>query len=197
MKNLTNLIKCYSPRIFCYLLLGVLVSGCSTTTIKSGSHQDESASFADYRTFSWIADNPLILGIGETSSVSPLTLRKISEAIKNELIVNGFVYTENSDNADFVVSFTVGTREKIDSSSYPSPYGDPWGWYYYQAEIVRRTYTEGTLGVDVFDGITKQPVWHGWATKTILTSDRKDPSALIKKAVSAIFAKFPPIVQKN
>ncbi|MCB1662681.1 MAG: DUF4136 domain-containing protein [Pseudomonadales bacterium] len=188
MHKFANLIKLYSPRLFTCLLIGLFLSGCAT--IKSGSHQDESVSFTDYRTFSWIADNPLILGVGESSSVSPLTLRKISEAIKNELIVKGFVFTENQHAADFVLSFTVGTREKINASSYPSPYSGAWGWHYYETDVVHRTYTEGTLSVDIFDGKTKQPVWHGWATKIILTPDREDPSALIKEAVTAIFNKF-------
>ena len=103
----------------------------------------------------------------------------------------------NPDQADFVVSYTVGTRERIDAVSYPSAYHGTWGWhiygrYYDQTEVVHRTYTEGTLGLDIFDGNTKQPIWHGWATKTISTSDRENPSPFIQKAVAAIIERFPP-----
>ena len=178
-----------------FLLVGVLLGGCST--IKTGSHRDESASFAGYRTFSWIADNPMVMGKGESPSVSPLAQKKITDAIQGELTRKGFVYTSNRSGADFVLAYTVGTRDRIEASSYPSAYQGAWGWhlygrYYYDVEIEHRMYTEGTLGVDVFDGKTKQPVWHGWAKKTITAADREDPSPSIARAVTALFAEFPP-----
>jgi hypothetical protein len=188
VKHATNLIT--------ILVLGTLVlSGCAT--IRTGSHQDESAAFSDYSTFAWIADNPLILGAERKPPISPLTQKKIVQAIKSELSRKGFTYTADADQADFVVSYTVGTREKIDETSYPVAYRGPWGWhmygrYYYRTEVVHRTYTEGTLGIDIFDGKTKQPVWHGWASKTVTGADREDPSPAIRKAVAAIIKRFPP-----
>ncbi len=177
------------------LLLGLSLSGCAT--IQSGSHHDESATFDGYRTFSWMSEDPMIVGAGEGPPVSPLTQKKIVNAIDGELTRKGFVYTASREAADFVLSYTVGTRERIEASSYPSAYRGSWGWhlygrYYYETEYVHRTYTEGTLGVDIFDGKTKQPVWHGWASKTISTSDRKNPAPSIDKAVMAIFEDFPP-----
>ncbi len=177
------------------LILGISLSGCAT--LRSGSHYDQSATYDHYRTFSWIADQPLIVGTGDGPPISPLSQKKIVTAIEAELTRKGFVYTPNRESADFALSYTVGTRERIESTSYPSAYQGPWGWhlygrYYYDTEVVHRTYTEGTLGVDVFDGRTKQPVWHGWASKTISTSDRKDPAPSIEKAVTAIFKDFPP-----
>ncbi len=177
------------------LVLGALLSGCAT--IKSGSHRDESANFSDYVTFAWIADNPLIVGGGDRSSISPLSQKKIVQAIEDELGRKGFTYTADPDQADFVVSYTVGTREKIDETSYPVAYRGNWGWhmygrYYYQTDVVHRTYIEGTLGIDVFDGKTKQPVWHGWASKSVTSADREDPSPVIQKAVAAIIKRFPP-----
>ena len=180
---------------FMILLLGIALSGCAS--IKAGSHYDESASYDHYKTFSWIADQPLITGNGVEPSISPLTQKKIVDAIAQELERKGFAYTPTRDAADFVVSYTVGTRERIEATSYPVSYRGAWGWhlygrYYYQTEVVHRTYTEGTLGVDVFDGKTKQPVWHGWASKSISTADRNNPEPSIAKAVAAIFEDFPP-----
>ena len=182
-----------------FLMLGLSLSGCAT--IKCGSHHDESASFEGYRSFSWISDEPLIVGGGESPSLSPLTQKKIVDAIAGELTRKGFVYTADRGSADFV-GYTVGTRDRIEATSYPTAYQGPWGWhlygrYYYETEVVHRMYTEGTLGVDVFDGETKQPVWHGWATKTISSADRQDPSPSIDKAVAGLFAGFPPTAGDN
>lgn len=198
--NSANPIKRVRHSFAGFLLLGLSLSGCAT--IQSGSHYDEAASFAGYRSFSWIADDPMIVGIGESPSVSPLTQKKIVDAIAGELTRKGFIYRADRGAADFVLSYTVGTRERIEATSYPSAYRGAWGWhlygrYYYETEVVHRMYTEGTLGVDVFDGKTKQPVWHGWATKTISTSDRQDPSPAIEKAVTALFAEFPPTVEED
>ncbi|ANO51948.1 DUF4136 domain-containing protein [Woeseia oceani] len=177
------------------VIVGLALSGCAT--IKSGSHHDESVSFDEYRTFSWISDKPLIVGAGERPTISPLAQKKIISAIESELTRKGFVLSPNSQTTDFVLSFTVGTRDRIEVDSYPSVYRGVWGnrlygRYYFEREVEHRMYTEGTLGVDIFDGKTKQPVWHGWASKTISTSDREDPAPSIGKAVAALFADFPP-----
>lgn len=175
--------------------LSLLVGACAT--VKTGSHRDDNASFSQYRSFSWISDDPLIVGAGGGPAISALTKKKIVVAVEDELRRKGFVQAANRNNADFVLSYTVGTRERIEASSYPSPYQGAWGWhlygrYYYDTEVVHRMYTEGTLGIDVFDGKSKQPVWHGWATKTISSSDRRDPTAAINESVRAIFSDFPP-----
>ncbi len=195
MKNHTTTRR-YGNWFLYGLVLSLFLSGCAT--IKSGSHHDESASFNHYKTFSWIADQPLIVGAGERPGVSPLTQKKIADAIKGELTRKGFVYSANPNTADFVLSYTVGTRDRIEMTSYPSVYQGAWGGrlygrYYYDMEVEHRMFTDGTLGVDVFDGKTKQPVWHGWATKTISVSDRQDPAPAIDKAVAALFGNFPPL----
>jgi hypothetical protein len=90
----------------------------------------------------------------------------------------------------------VGTRDKIRVSSYPVNYPGTWGWHvygshYYIREVSAHSYTEGTLGVDIFDGKTNKPVWHGWAEKTISSSDRQNPDPLIKTGVAKLFESFP------
>lgn len=192
--------RIHTPIVLTLILLGLSLSGCAT--IQTGSHHDETASFENYRTFSWIADNPMIVGAGESAFASPLTQKKIASTIAAELTRKGFVYTADRDAADFVVAYTVGTRNRIEAHSYPVGYQGTWGWhlygrYYYDTEVVHSMYTEGTLGVDIFDGKTRQPVWHGWATKTISKADRQNPAPSIDKAVAGLFAIFPPFTGDN
>jgi len=112
----------------------------------------------------------------------------------------------DAESADFVLAFTVGSREEIKVDSYPSMsagyagYGYPrhwggWGGAYYGVgtETSVRQYTKGMLAIDVFDVASRRPVWHGVATKTIYESDREDASGTIKAAVDAILAGFPPL----
>ena len=169
------------------------LTGCAS--ISTGSHYDETADFDAYKTFSWIDDAPYIV---EDSSdrISPLSQSKIQNAIRSELEKKGYSFTDDRDSADFVIAYTVGTREKIQPTSYPVDYQASWGWnlygsYHYPGEAAVHRYTEGVLAVDIFDGESKKPVWHGWAEKTISERDRQDPGSVINQGVSMLFESFP------
>jgi hypothetical protein len=169
------------------------ITACAT--INTGSHYDETINFGAYKTFSWIGDVPYITD-DSSARISPLSQSKIQSAIRSELEKKGYSFTDDRDSANFVVAYTVGTREKLQTTSYPVDYRGSWGWhvrgsYYYVRESTVHRYTEGTLGVDIFDGESKKPVWHGWAEKTITESDRKDPSSVIREGVAKLFLSFP------
>lgn len=178
------------------LILAASLSACSA--IRTGAHYDLTSNFSGYRSYSWIAANPLILGSGRQSSISPLTQSHITRVIAAELQRKGFVFADSPDEADFIVCFTLGTRAGIDARSYPVAYQGTWGWHlygrhYYTNQVHHRSYTEGTLSIDIFDGKSKQPVWHGWASKTISDANRQKPTPIIKKAVAQVFEQFPPV----
>jgi hypothetical protein len=180
-------------RVIITLAASVLfVNGC--TTISTGAHYDETTDFSTYRTFAWIGEDPYISGSNEPD-VAPLTHAKIRSAIRMGLEDKGYQFLDERDRADFVVAYTIGTREEIYIESYPSPYYGPWGWHvrgsrYYVHDVAAHSYTRGTLSVDIFDGESKQPVWHGWAEKTVTVSDRKDPTAAINEGVAKLLGTF-------
>ena len=180
-------------QILAFIALGAFLTACET--IRTGSHYDETTNFGAYQTFSWIDENPYI-GDGSTVRVSPLAQSKIQRAIQTQLEQLGYSFIEDRDDADFVLAYTVGTRDRIRVDSYPAAYHGSWGWhvhgsYYYIHETTVHSYTEGTLGVDMFDGKSRKPVWHGWAEKTITESDREDPSSVIEAGVAKLFESFP------
>jgi hypothetical protein len=181
------------PRLAILIACSGFLTACAT--ISTGSHYDETTNFGAYRTFSWIDEVPYI-GYDSADRVSPLSQSKIARAIRTQLEQKGYSFIDDRDNADFVVAYTIGTREKIRVSSYPVAYQGSWGWhvhgsYYYVREYSEHSYTKGTLGVDIFDGNSKKPVWHGWAEKTISESDRKNPDAIINEGVAKLFESFP------
>lgn len=182
-----------SQAAFIALFLLLTLSACSTMDV--GSHYDETTNFTAYRSFSWVADDPYISD-GDAIRISPLTQQKIQDTIASKFANIGIVYTATPDDADIIVAYTVGTRDKIRTASYPIDYPGNWGWHvhgshYYVREVSEHKYTEGTLAIDVFDGRTQKPVWHGWAQKTITTSDRQDPDPLIEESVSRLLESFP------
>ncbi len=182
---------------FVFPLLFVLTAVSACTSLRSGSDQDEFARFDNYRTFSWIDSDPLVTVDPNDRPISPLTQQKITNAILGALERQGFLFQEDRETADFVVAYTVGTRDKLKVRSYPQPYRGDWDWQpfgraYATTDVVAENYTEGTLSVDIFDGVTQRPVWHGWATKRVLEEDRQNPSPAIREAVDAVIGRFPP-----
>ena len=168
----------------------------SCVGMKTGTHYDEKYFFDGYKTFSWISKQPVIKGEDGIANIDPLTLKKIIQSIQAELESKGYQYLDNNDQADFGLTFTVGSREGLTVESFPVDYRHHWDWYwhgnfhtYNQWHV--RSWTEGTLTIDIFDNSNKEPIWHGWATKTVSSSDRKDPTESIKLAVSEIFKDFP------
>lgn len=134
------------------------------------------------------------LRVATRTAVSPLLERRLKDAATNALTAQGYRLQYDPKRADFVVSFTLGAREAIRVDSYPAAYRGAWGWgarYYQQVEVTN--YTEGTLAIDLFDNKSREPVWHGRTTKTITSSDRKNPTSAITEIVSAILAEFPPV----
>lgn len=174
------------------LLPCLLVASCAT--IKAGSDHYAGADFSKFHSYAWVADSPLIRSESRRVEISPLTVRRVEDAIERELGARSFEHAENRDAADFAIAFTIGARDTITIADYPPYYRTPWSWDapYYGQNIDPAMYTEGTLAIDIFDNATQQPVWHGWATKTIRGSDIDDPEPTINAAVAAILADFPP-----
>ena len=185
-----------TARLFLVLALAlILLSLASCATIDHGSHYDETVNFSNYKSFKWVSDDPYVTA-DSSIRISPLTQDKIRSAIRGELSRAGFQFVESNDDADMLIAFTVGTRDEIRVESYPIEYPGNWGWhvsgsYYTVREVHQHTYTKGALGIDIFDGTTNKPVWHGWAEKTITESDRKNPGLAISEGVARIFADFP------
>lgn len=171
----------------------LLLAGCAT--IPTGSDRYAGASFASYRTYAWISNDPLIKLAGTTQDVSALTIRRIREAIEGELTAKHYKKVDAASSADFVVAITVGTRDRLQAESYPVPYRGPWTWEWRDTGVDLHTYREGTLSIDIFDGAGKQPVWHGWATKVITDTDMSNPAPMIERGVAKVLRDFP--AQRN
>jgi hypothetical protein len=153
-----------------------------------------SADFTKLHKYSWVAESPLIRSESRRFEISPLTVGRIQAAIERELAAKSFEWVPRREDADFAVSFTVGARDTINVDDYPPYYRGDWNWTtpYHGPHVAVGAYTEGTLAIDVFDNATREPIWHGWARKTIAGADVDDPEAAINAAVAAILEDFPP-----
>lgn len=190
MKALSKYVAIFSAAI--------LLSACAAPGFKARHDYDDSIDFSKYQTFTWISKNPMKLGVTAVPPSAMLEPR-IMSSLERALVAKGYRYAKEPNSADFVLSFTVGSREEIRVDSYPSmspAYGGRWGWggayYGHGTETTVRQYTKGMLAVDIFSVRQRRPVWHGVATKTIREDDRDNMSTTIDAAVAAIIAGFPP-----
>ena len=186
-----------------FLLVAALASlgltACAAG-FKATYDSDPAHDFSAYKNFAWISESPMI--VGPTNRVpNPLLEPKIMAAIEEDMAQKGYTKVDNPEAADFVMSFTVGSREEIKVNSYPATYAGygyrgAWGWgapYYGMAtETQVRQYQKGMLALDVFDVKERRPVFHAVAEKSITESDRKKLDETIQAAVDAVVAAFPP-----
>jgi hypothetical protein len=177
----------------CVVLLATwVVQGCQS--IQTQSDYDKAFSFAGYDTFSWVSEHPLV---AKEVGVSPLSEERLMRAFTDVMASKGIRYVADAQQADFVVAFSLGSREKVSVTSTPV-YGGYytmrrgyWGAPYYQDVDVRQ-YTQGRLSIDILDVKERRPVWFGYATKNLTESVRADPEPVIREAVAAILKDFPP-----
>jgi len=185
--------KAILQRIRGWQVAALLTLACAAcASLQVGSDYDRAAEFSSYHTFT-------LMRRDDHGAHNPLVVQRAEDAIRQDLISRGYTPASNGSNADFAVDFTIGSRERTDVTSYPAPYSGPWwggGWWwgrgYWGNNLDVRQVREGTLSIDVFDGRTHRPVWHGWAKKQLTRSDMEHSEEPIRRAVRAVLEKFPP-----
>lgn len=177
------------------------LSACATTG-RISTDFDAAQSFSEYRTFAWAGERPMVV-LG--ARVVPATVQvQIENAIRADLISKGYSYTDNLQEADFAVSFTVGTRDGTETMEVPDYFWNErarWGWgnvYWPRLPTMPRTttqvreYTEGTLSVDIYDVARRSPVWHGKGQRNLTRAELRGDTNTAGEDVKLILAKFPP-----
>lgn len=181
----------FGSRSLVLMALGLALVGCAS--LKTGSDFDHTANMSGYHTFAWMPRE-------HYGTHNPLVIQRARDAIQKSLSRKGFSYVEDSAQADFLVDFTIGARDRTDVQTYPVPYAGLgysgyyrwWGSPYWGRDVDVREYREGTLSVDMFDVHTHKPVWHGWAKKELSQSDIDHSDKAIRSAVESVLEKFPP-----
>ncbi len=161
------------------LLLVLGISACATT-LKSSVDVADHAMFGELKTYAWITDQPMFTSNAASPDVvNPLNEQRIRTAVEEQLQNKGYRQV-SIDQADFVVAFTLGARDRVRVQQYYNDFG--YGYYGYHHGFSRfnrfgrgfnafgpsvsvRTFTEGTLAVDIFENTEKEAIWHGSVDK--------------------------------
>jgi len=172
-------------KLFAVAGAGLALAGCSG--ISTTSDWDESYDFSAVSTYAWTAQ-------GLEGGVSEIMLRRMYAAVDGDLATKGFTKTE-PERADFLMAYHTGTQDRQQYDTYGYGAGGWWGGYWGggMTTTTVRTYTEGTLILDVIDRERNELVWRGSASKTIDQMDAPEQRVkTVQSAVVKLLKDFPP-----
>jgi hypothetical protein len=160
-----------------------LLAACSALHVYTA--KSPTAPFGSYHSYAHGAPEKTPKGYARTP-LTDVVWTKVQADIDLELADKGYRRVDAGADADLVVRSGSGarTREQVEEVGAPSG-EDPW-----VDTAVTRTYTEGTLAVDVFDTHTHQLVWHGSAREAV-NLKAAAPDRPISEAVHAVLHDFP------
>ena len=145
---------------------------------------DKTANFAAFRTYKWVT-------IKGASQLSDLADRQVKAAVDAELAKKGLTRTDDAA-ADLYIGYQPGVSKEKEYTSFdtgwgygPGWYGGGWGWDY------PYVYQEGVIGVDIYDGKSKQALWHASVDQNLVGATGEKAEKKIQDAVAAIFTKYP------
>ena len=132
------------------ILLLPLVLAASCVAPPVFTDLDTSADFGAYQTYAFLKPSSVV---ASPKGANPMLAGHLEDAAAGDLAELGYRPSAEGQAPDLVVSFTLGARDRIMETEYPSFYGRgryDWGGPYYQQTDIRH-YTEGTLCIDFFD----------------------------------------------
>jgi len=179
-------------RLFCYLLLILMLSACSG--IRVSQDYIQGYNFASLNTYAWLPNEDNRYGVHDND----LLAKRITVAIQNKLEDKGYVYVE-SGSPDFYVLYNVSVEQKISTSNVSggiaigrSSYGGFGGMGISTGSQID-TYDEGTLIIDMIDPLNDELVWRGISTQSVHKHTSPEESTeIINTTVEKILDQFPP-----
>ncbi len=180
-----------------WLLLAAVALMAACTAPQPRTDVAAGADFASLHRYAWYGEDPLFQPGEGDKPLSLLNRHRVVEAIEATLSAKGFEKAGTRDSADFLVAYSVGTRERISGTQMGEGFYRPWfwGWPYYPNHHDFMSFdsrTEGKLSIDVIDAKTRKPVWHGVASETLSATDLEQSGIRVVRAAQAVLERFPP-----
>ena len=168
------------------------LAACTTLRVTSDVNQPL-ASTVKCQSFDWAGSFHGSSDSLRSTVANPVNEARLRAAIQANLLTVG-IHQTNAD-ADCLVGYGIGQRNVVDADwgwGWGGGWGGRrgwgggyWGWDY------PYVYSEGVIGVDIYDSKSKQALWHASVDQSLVgaTGDKADKK--IKDAVAAIFTKYP------
>ena len=169
------------------LVCAGLFAACSSQTVNFD--YDRQADFASYQTYAWSESE------GNLADEFPLAHQRFTSAVDQQLRSKGLRKVDS--DPDVYVAYFADSKENvtIDTDTYGYGYGDGWYWgggVGMGSSTSRvRSYTTGTLVVDIWDASKEQLVWRGIVSDTVSDNPGSNQKKL-QSAAAKMFEDYPP-----
>jgi hypothetical protein len=172
------------------LLCALLFAGC-TAKPTGYSDFDVATDFSGFRTFSFVPDNTLV--VASPDPVNPALEPTLIEETRKYLVRNGYRYTEDPADADFLVGFAVGGTPTARTTAFTSNRRQVYVvGQTRDDQVVTQQGTEAGLVIDLIDRESGQKKWMGWAVEEITMADQKRLRVTVNELIGVILQHFPP-----
>ena len=177
---------------FVVAILGMLLLGaCSQVQIRYD--YDVRANYASFKTYDWLAASKQAKDQGAKVEHTIMD-RRVKGAIERELTAKGFRLQPSGD-PDFLITYypVYKDRAYATTSQLGWGYRPWWGPHGGVAVSEVRSYTEGTIVVEIVDFKTNQLIWHGAAVGALTGLETpEDAEEVVTREVGRLLAGFPP-----
>lgn len=175
----------------------LMLAGCASIDADISSDRNPELDASRLQTWAWV--DPL--GTDRAGYEAIVTTR-LKGAVQAELEARGMRYSEDSPQA--LVNFYVNLEEEqevqIISGVRPGARYDRRSYYGYRVglydpwidqQLTTRSYTLGTLTIDVVDAEANQVAWTAKAQGRVTRAAIEDPASAVQDVVTAMFTRYP------
>lgn len=180
-------------KLSCVFVVMVLLAGCQSVPATSFDYARDT-DFSRYQTFAWLDPHPLRFHEMDAHA-SPLLERHLKEAAIQVFPETGLRFVDDPRQADVLMAFTVGSRERIllDGYDVSAISGDETEFnYWYENSRSLGSFIEGQVCVDLFDRRSGRPIWHGTAEEALNQSEFTYWRERVPTIIRLISAGYPP-----
>jgi hypothetical protein len=187
-------------QLFVSVVAGSVVCGlaaCSSLRVTSDVNKSLAGS-VKCQSFDWAGSFHGSSDSLRSTIANPVNEARLRSAIQSNLTTAGV--HPATEHPDCLVGYGIGARNVVEGGPYGYGGwgwgggvgwrhgwydGGGWGWDY------PYVYQEGVIGVDIYDGKSKQALWHASVDQNLVGATGEKAEKKIQDAVAAIFTKYP------
>ena len=174
------------------LLLGV--SSCaSTARVGVTNDFDYSVNFRNYKTWSWLPDQPTDSEGGPAQGYQSFLDKRIRTAVEREMTSKGLTKVEKGGDLYVAYSAKVEDKQRTNNGAY-GPYGYPYWYGYGYGGLYNRgfvtEYKAGTVIIDFVDARRKELAWRGQGQAQVDNQSISEEE--VYRIVGSILGTYPP-----
>ncbi len=182
-------------------LYGLALTACSTPQVRTD--YDERINLEHYHSYVWEQGPPLD-NSGDHAFDNPLNTLRLREAVDQQLAAHHLELAVGGTSADAYIKLSIGTRQVLQRDDrFPVGVGFGVGAWspgvassLYLSNDGRYGYREGRITIDIYDALTRKPIWHATVEQDLSYLTGQQAQQRINEVVQAIFNKFPTAVSK-